>query len=131
MTENAMKQITEAFGQRLKDSGVTRIQWIAMYYLSQNPSISQRDLSKLMNVKDSSIGRLMDRMERDSLIDRTKSKEDRRIVFVSLTEMGRDTFSNLIGFGVDFNNELIEGLTKEEVDTFNKVLSRMVENVVK
>lgn len=125
-----MKQITEAFGQRLQESGITRIQWIALYYLGMNVSLSQRELANLMNITDSSAGRLIDRMERDGYVERQRSKSDRRVVKVALTPVGESYRDQLMPLGQAFNDELIQGLTESELIVFEKVLLTMVKNVV-
>jgi DNA-binding MarR family transcriptional regulator len=123
-----MKQIVEAFGQRLSESGVTRIQWIALYYLGLYGEISQCELSNMMNVKDSSVGRLLDRMERDGLVERVRSQEDRRIVLVQLSEKGKAYREELIPLGVAFNNDLVEGISEKDLEVFENVLTKMVTN---
>ncbi len=121
--------MAEAFGRRLEGTGLTRIQWVALYYMSIHEKINQRDLSKLMNVNDSSIGRLIDRMERDGLVERIKDAHDRRVFDVILTGKGRTIIEDSIIIGAKFSDDLIKGLSHEEVETFEKVLSTMVKNV--
>ena len=129
IAENAMKQISESFGRRIKVSGVTRIQWIALYYIQSKEQISQRELSRLLNVKDSSVGRLLDRLERDGLVIRHQSSFDRRIINVTLTEEGDRLTTSLLPLGEKFNDDLTAGLSDEELQVFSKVLSRMMRNV--
>ncbi len=129
VTESAMKKITDAFGQRLQESGVTRIQWIALYYLGEDKKLSQRDLGQLMNVKDSSVGRLMDRMTRDGLVERVPSEKDRRVHNIQLTEKGRIYREELMPLGQKFNDALIKNISIEDLLTFDRVLRQMVVNV--
>ncbi len=82
-----------------------------------------------MNVKDSSIGRLLDRLERDQMILRVRSKEDRRNINILLTKQGKDKIDASIPEGDKFNNKLIEGLTDDELKIFEKVISTMVRNI--
>lgn len=124
-----MKQFSEAFGRKLEGSGITRIQWIALYYILESQKISQRELANLMCVKDSSIGRLIDRLERDQLLKRTRSEKDRRVIYVELTEEGNELFSNLIHLGEDFNSQLTRGIPQEDLNTFEQVLNRMLLNI--
>jgi len=131
ITENAMKQIAEAFGRRLKDTGITRIQWIAMYYISTNKIISQRELSVLLHVADSSIGRLLDRLERDKMVVRLTNESDRRVTMAMLTERGEELMRRLIPYGERFNDDLIEGIKQEELMIFQNVLEKMTENTKK
>lgn len=125
-----MKQFSEAFGRKLEGSGITRIQWIILYYINEGRSISQRELAHLMHVKDSSVGRLIDRLERDGLLLRKRSEEDRRVINVEMTHEGKELFNSLIHLGEEFNNELTAGISQEDLNTFDRVLQRMLLNVM-
>jgi DNA-binding MarR family transcriptional regulator len=70
-------------------------------------------------------------MNRDGLIERVKSEEDRRITYVKLTEKGQALINEILPEGEAFSNQLLEGLTEEELNIFEKVIHKMVENVVK
>ncbi len=129
ITETAMKQISEAFGRRLKDSGVTRIQWIALYYIHTKAVVSQRELSNLMNVQDSSGGRLLDRLERDGFVLRRQSELDRRVTVISLTEAGEQLITSLLPLGNQFNDDLSEGISESDLMIFEKVLTKMIANI--
>lgn len=131
ITENAIKQISEAFGRRLQDSGITRIQWIALYYVKTKERISQRELSNLMNVQDSSAGRLIDRLERDGLIERERNNIDRRVIYIKLSETGDKLISDLMPIGVKFNEDLVSGIDEEELIIYEKVLHKMILNITK
>ena len=130
ISEIAIKHISEAFGRRLQDTGVTRIQWIALYYLKTKGKISQRDLSNLMNVTDSSAGRLIDRLERDDLIRRETNTTDRRVSNVYLTQKGDRVITQLLPYGVAFNYELIEGIDEKDLHTYQRVLNKMISNII-
>lgn len=129
ITENAIKQISEAFGRKLQDSGITRIQWIALYYVKTKKRISQRELSNLMNVQDSSAGRLIDRLERDGLIERERNDSDRRVIYITLSDMGDKLISDLMPIGIKFNNDLVSGIDEEELMIYEKVLKKMISNI--
>ncbi|MEL7607541.1 MarR family winged helix-turn-helix transcriptional regulator [Sedimentibacter saalensis] len=131
ITENAIKQISEAFGRRLQNSGITRIQWIALYYVKTNKRISQRELSNLMNVKDSSAGRLIDRLERDGFIERERDNSDRRVVYIQLSEAGDKLISDLMPIGIKFNEDLVSGIDENELIIYEKVLQKMILNTKK
>jgi len=129
ISENATKQISEAFSRRLQNEGITRIQWIALYYLKTKGRISQRDLSNLMNVADSSAGRLLDRLERDGFIKRERDLTDRRVTYVTLTKEGDRLISELMPIGNEFNNDLMKGISEEELKIYENVLKKMILNI--
>lgn len=125
-----MKQFSEAFSKRLEGTGITRIQWIALYYIYESKNIYQRELSKCMYITDSSAGRLVDRLERDGLVRRVRSKKDKRRSYIELTEEGKINFEKVLPIGEKFNNNLTKNISNKELEIFNSVLNRMLLNVL-
>lgn len=99
-----------------------------MYYISTNKVISQRELSVLLHVADSSVGRLLDRLERDEMVVRLTNESDRRVTMVMLTERGEALIKKLIPYGEKFNDDLTEGIKQEDLIVFQNVLDKMIEN---
>lgn len=124
-----MKQISEAFGRRLKESGLTRIQWIALYYVNERQLITQTDLSENMYISVSSCARLIDRLERDGWVMRIPDPTDRRVHHLRLTETGKVLLDETIPIADQFNAELVKDISDEELALFERVMSRMVDNV--
>lgn len=132
ITNTTMKFVSEDFNRRLEAKGSTRIQWIALYFLNEeNKSISQKELATLMNIKDSSLARLVDRMERDGLINRVENPKDKRVKFLELTNDGRNKIETLLPEGKYFSDLLLEDITEEELVTFYRVLDKMSNNIKK
>lgn len=130
VTDTAIKTITENFNQRLERLGSTRIQWIALYFLDcTEKAINQKDLAALMNVQDSTMARLVDRMERDGLIKRLEDPNDRRIKLLELTHNGKAKIDELMPAGIDFSNLLLKDISPEELEIFECVLSKMINNI--
>lgn len=109
--------------------GVTRVQWIALYYLGREESISQKELADRMNVKESSIARLLDRMERDELVERIKNENDKRITNLRLTDKGKKYRIKLLPEGEKFEQLLYKNISDEEMQVFTTVLYKMVNNI--
>lgn len=126
-----MKQITDVFGRRLEKKGVTRIQWIALYYLGKSGTLNQNELAGYMDIKDSTVARLVDRMERDELVSRKKNEKDRRVTILSLTQKGKAMREELLPEGQIFSDEVMVGISDEELENFNNVMYKMLENVKK
>lgn len=129
IADNSTKFITDGFDHILSSKGVTRVQWIALYYLGIQKSINQKELSKKMNIKESTVARLIDRMERDGLVNRQRSQEDRRAFNLVLTEKGLEYRKELLPEGEKFSEILSRNLSKDEVAVFMSVLDKMVNNL--
>ncbi|MCT8977684.1 MarR family transcriptional regulator [Clostridium sp. CX1] len=129
MTNRQSKKLAEAFNNRLAPFGVTRVQWIAMYYLDKYKSLSQMELADKMDIKPSTLARLVDRMERDGYVQRVKNDEDRRIFLVSLTEKGEKFWKDLLPEGENMGKVFSNNISDEDMSAFMKVLNQMVRNI--
>lgn len=109
--------------------GVTRVQWIALYYLGKEESISQKELAEKMNIKESSVARLLDRMERDGLVERVKNENDKRVTNLRLTDKGKQYRVKLLPEGEEFEKLLYKNISEEEMRIFTAVLTKMVNNI--
>ena len=56
--------------------------------LAENPEISQKKLSFLLDMRNQSLSELLSKLEKAGLITRVPSEEDRRSMNIRLTEMG-------------------------------------------
>lgn len=105
------------------------MQWIALYYLGIQKSINQKELSKKMNIKESTVARLIDRMERDGLVIRQRSEEDRRAFNLVLTEKGLEYRKELLPEGEKFSDIVSQNISEDEILIFMTVLDKMVNNL--
>ena len=71
--------------QRARAYGMTRAQWAVLARLEREPGITQSQLANLTDVEPITIGRLVDRLEANGLIERTPDPDDRRIWRLRLT----------------------------------------------
>lgn len=125
-----MKVISEAFGRRLKGTDVTRIQWIAMYYLNKYKEMKQVQLATMMNLKPSTVTRLLDRMENNGLSERYTNPDSKREIIIKLTEKGNKKIEKLLPYGDKFNNDLVKDISQDELEIFQRVMDKMLDNIV-
>ncbi|WP_058485917.1 MarR family winged helix-turn-helix transcriptional regulator [Defluviitalea phaphyphila] len=130
ISTNTIKKISEAFDRWLSEYNLTRIQWIALYFLFTKGDLSQRELSQLMEISDSSVLRLVDRLEREGLVKRERCQEDRRIIQLVLTEKGKSLIKSSLHVGSEFSDLLIKNIDEKELYIFQKVLQNMYENIM-
>ena len=123
------KKMANMFNERLIQLGVTRVQWMAMYYLLKYGDMSQKELGERMDIKESTVARLLDRMESEDLIIRTQTKEDRRIKYIKLTPKGKEKIESLLSEGEKMSEFFSMGITEDEIEVFKRVLQKFEENI--
>ena len=75
----------------------------------------------------SGLTRLLDRMERDGLIERTLSSEDRRQFDVAVTDQGREVFDRVWpGHLQGIQRSFSEPLTNHDVTVLKRVLGKLI-----
>lgn len=129
-TAKEAKIMNDAFNNVVLKYGLTRSQCIAMYYINSAGSTNQKDLAKQMNIRESTMTGLLDRMERDGLIERKPDKEDMRRKSISLSKKEVEELDNISHVSEEFIKEATDKIDDESIGIFNKVLDKMVQSVL-
>ncbi|WP_296058432.1 MarR family transcriptional regulator [uncultured Amphritea sp.] len=89
-----LRQIIRSTDMQDKDisrsTGVTPPQLMVMQTLRENTQLTTGELAKEMVLTQATVTSILDRLERKELISRERGKEDKRKVWVSLTEKGTE-----------------------------------------
>lgn len=80
----------------------------------QGPT-SISDLAEHLNLANSTVSGIVDRLERDGFVMRVRDETDRRIVFVQLTERSEQFKEQMPQFHQKFLNELLQGIEEAKV----------------
>jgi MarR family transcriptional regulator for hemolysin len=59
--------------------GMTRAQWVILFWLERQPGLSQKELSEILEVEPITVARLIDRLEARGMVERRPDPRDRRI----------------------------------------------------
>jgi len=59
--------------------GMTRAQWVILFWLERQPGLSQKELSEILEVEPITVARLIDRLEARGMVERRPDPKDRRI----------------------------------------------------
>jgi DNA-binding MarR family transcriptional regulator len=59
--------------------GMTRAQWVLLFWLKRQPGLSQKELAEILEVEPITVARLVDRLEARGMVERRPDAKDRRI----------------------------------------------------
>jgi DNA-binding MarR family transcriptional regulator len=110
----------------LDKAGITAAQSGALYYLMENDGCLLTELSRALMLDKSAITGLVDRLESKGLVERRTTPADRRALNIFLTEAGKSAAQKCLGVTKQFNSAIKEGLTQDEVDTFSRILQKII-----
>jgi DNA-binding MarR family transcriptional regulator len=91
--------------------------------------LTMSQLSKELMVSNGNITGVIDRLEKNGLVKRTRPDHDRRIQFIELTEAGASEFKHMAGHHERWLEELFAGVPVTDLSGLQKSLLKMRESV--
>jgi MarR family transcriptional regulator for hemolysin len=115
-----------ALDRRLKPLGLSRSKWMLMVALYKDgEGASQRELAERLGIEGPSLVRLLDRMERDGLVERRAVHGDRRMKAIHLSAKGQSQLATIRNVAGELRQELMAGLPAAEVDAAMNLLTQI------
>ncbi|WP_339308340.1 MarR family transcriptional regulator [Paenibacillus sp. FSL H8-0317] len=108
---------------------ITVDQWEILVVLWEQEGITQKDLAERLHKDQTNVARMLFKLEKKEFIYRVIHETDRRSLRVYLTPKGRDMKDEILAPSKDAYNKTIQGLSKEEVEMFRRILTVMYNNV--
>jgi MarR family transcriptional regulator, transcriptional regulator for hemolysin len=93
--------------------------------------VVQQDMADILGKDKSSILRLIDSLEEQKLVKRVVDPNDRRRNFLVVTDLGHEVIKHYLKIEFQLLDELQEGLTESDLETFYKVVRTIQSNAEK
>ncbi len=103
--------------------------WIVLITLRDGVAETCADIARHMSHDSGATTRLIDQLETRGFVLRERSKEDRRVIKLSLTPSGRAAVKELTPRVVAFWNSALEDFSAEEFETLLALLTRLVARI--
>lgn len=97
--------------------------------LSALGEADQKTIAQYCEIEPATVGSLLLRLEKAGLVQRTRHEGNRRSLFVSLTEEGKEVTDALIALFDTIDETALAGFTPEEAKTLESLLLRMHDNL--
>ena len=109
---------------------ITIEQWSVLYHLWKEDGLSQLELGNRTFRDKASTTRLIDNLEKQELVTRVASKDDRRINLVYLTDTAKPLQQITYELANKTMNESLQNITKEEIEVVKNILQRVYDNLM-
>ena len=124
-----MKAFFSTLGDKLKGTGISPSQFLALANLTAFGPLSQSELADHLAITGATTARLVDRMERDEWVRRERDPNDQRIKMVISTEKAAGIWEEISQSGREVLEQSYQGVTPEELDTVKRILKHIRENL--
>lgn len=114
---------------RLDPFGITHEQFAVLTCLWDEEGLSQTELAERAYADETSLTRMLQRMEENELIRREGDEEDQRVNRVYLTEAARNLQGQVMPLRRRGLRKATEGLSSYEVRELRRMLNRVFDNL--
>lgn len=121
----AQRRVFQAMSARLEPYDVTPVQYGVLYYLWETDIHTPREIADRLQLENSTISGVLERMEKKNLIERQVSKKDRRYIEVVLTDKGASLKDDVLRTVEQFNDDVMTAFSPEEQDILKKSLEKL------
>jgi DNA-binding MarR family transcriptional regulator len=120
------RRITKELARR---ADLTGPQLTVVKLLEQIGDLSLSELSERIRAQNSTVTGIIDRMEREGLVTRERSREDRRVVYIKLTAKGRDLAQEIPVEPMEIFRGALESLSAQEMKELMRILTKVAKRV--
>lgn len=100
---------------------------LIFWLLYQRSEVNMTEIAEYIHVPLNTATGIINRMEKNELIVRTRSKEDKRVVFIGFSEKGMTQFQSLVNELMYYGMKVMSSFTKEEMNLFYKMTTKVKE----
>jgi MarR family transcriptional regulator, organic hydroperoxide resistance regulator len=105
--------------------GLTGSQLLVLKMLEPRGHVSLSALSEEIRAKNSTVTGIVDRMERDGLVVRRRSGDDRRVVLIELTAKGRKLATDAKADPKHMFRALLEELPSKDAAELERIITKL------
>ncbi|WP_339230175.1 MarR family transcriptional regulator [Oceanobacillus sp. FSL K6-2867] len=118
----AYKSIEERIKKDISSHGMRTSDFAILEALYHKGKQTIRQISEAVLINTGSITYVIDKLENKELLERSNCKDDRRVVYIQLTEQGRQLMENIFPKHQKVIEDLFDGISEEEKKTIIHVL---------
>lgn len=129
MLSTTGRKLNQWLTSSFADYNVTSEQWSVLNRLIENDGVNQKELAALTEKDPTNVTRILDQLERKSLIVRKPHPTDRRSSLAFATAQGRQLNAQLAPLERQFIESILQGVSAEDKQTLITVLLQINDNL--
>ncbi|WP_339059972.1 MarR family transcriptional regulator [Tepidibacillus marianensis] len=113
----------------LNDFPITPPQFVALQWLNEDGDMTIGELSNKMYLAFSTTTDLVDRMEKNGLVERVRDLKDRRVVQIHLLNKGKEIIDEVLEARRDYLTQILENMNHDDVNKMAVSLQQLFEKM--
>ena len=128
LVSGTAKMLSREFDAALAAVGGSRSTWLVLSSLKTAGHRTQGELAEAVGIRQPTLSHHLDGLERQGLVRRERTTDNRRVQTVTVTEAGEALFLRLRRAAGAFDGRLRAGLDDGEVAQLRRLLAQLAEN---
>jgi MarR family transcriptional regulator, transcriptional regulator for hemolysin len=128
LVSSTAKVLSREFDAALAAVGGSRPTWLVLLSLKTAGHRTQGELAEAVGIRQPTLSHHLDGMEREGLVRRERTADNRRVQTVTVTEAGEALFLRLRRAAGAFDGRFRAGLDDVEVAELRRLLAQLAEN---
>ena len=108
---------------------LTAEQFLVMDALWNQGEMTQQTIAYIIQKDKNSVTQFIDNLEKKGLVQRSVDAADRRVNNIKLSKEGKAMKDNTKAVAIEAINQILEGISEAELQTFAEVLNRACDNI--
>jgi MarR family transcriptional regulator, organic hydroperoxide resistance regulator len=113
----------------LNNYPITSPQFVALQWLLEEGDLTIGELSNKISLAFSTTTDLVDRMERNELVERVRDSKDRRVVRIHVLEKGESIIEEVIQKRQEYLGEVLDKFSLEQTEQLSELLDFLHEEM--
>lgn len=123
LSHTVSSKIAGVYEERFK---VTIPEWRVIAILGRFPGLSAVEVAQRTMLDKVAVSRAVTKLIKNGRLDREFADADRRRSILNLSEEGRRIHDEIAPLALQFEHDLLHGISEEDYEIFNRVMERLV-----
>lgn len=108
---------------------ITAAQGRVIFPIWQKDNLSFQELKKATLLSKATLSYMLDQLEKAGHIQRIRSQDDKRIIFIKLTKLNKDLMERFIQVSNGMKDIFYKGFSDNEIAAFEEYLKKVLKNL--
>ena len=126
----AGSQITQSFSRRIEHIGLSHKQVGLLAVVDAGVATSQREIATRLHVAPSLVVTLVDQLTSTGAVRRTRSRSDRRVQIIEITDEGRKLLKTATDVASRLDADLRTSLSPDDQQALDRLLPSLLHSAV-
>ena len=118
--------------QELGRVGQSQARWVTLYWVNVfGDSVNQTELASRIGIEQQTLGRVLRDLQKEGLVERVPSKQDRRAKVIRLTRAADAVMRQIAAIQVTLREQLLQDIPAEDLEKCDAVFATILANIEK